>query len=156
MDYFELRHDWGSESVGERCGGAADAAACEAAFAALTAPPDAWAMGTGGGIPAPLFYILYTRGDEVGVVGRSDLEAFLLPTDDVYDAAFLAQVATLGSVDCSAASARAVPGGHEVVTRRSETCGGGVIDFRVFVGEDGVTTIVEQVQVTPAEDVICP
>jgi hypothetical protein len=157
VDYLEQRSDWGSEgAVGERCAGASERPACEAAFGALTAPTDGWQTRTGGGAPAPLTYFAYTRGDEVGVVGRADLVSFLAPTDDVFDAAFLAQIETLGVVDCTAPAARAVPGGHEVVTRRTATCGGAVDDFRVFVGTDGTAMILESVNASPGEEMICP
>jgi hypothetical protein len=157
VDYLEQRSDWGSEGAfGVRCGGATDMAACEAAFGALAAPSDGWATRTGGGAPAPLSYFAYTRGDETGVVGRSGLVAFLAPIDEVSDAAYLAQIATLGGVDCTVPAARAVPGGHEVVTRRTQTCGGAVDDFRVFVGEDGATMILEQVSVSRGEEIVCP
>ena len=157
VDYFALRHPWGSErGRGERCGGATDVTACEAALDDLPAPGDPWATGPGGGAPAPTTYFLYTRGDEVGAVGTSALGAFLAPIENAADAAYLAQVATLGAADCSAPSVRAVAGGFEVVTRTVYPCGGAVHESLVHVDESGAVTVLEQVVVEEGRDELCP
>jgi hypothetical protein len=156
VDYLEMRSDWGAEAVrGTRCSGATDPTACEQAFAELDAPPDAWPARTGGGAPAPLSDLAFTRGDEVGAVGRSGLPALLAPIG-VADAAFLAQAATQGNVACAEPLVRDVPGGYEVIVRKTFTCGGGVQELLVFVDADGATTLVETVTVSEGSEEICP
>ncbi len=156
VDYLELRSEGGwMSSVGERCGGASDAAGCEEAYADLL-PPDPWYPTPGGGAPPPGEYLVFTRGDEVSAVGASGLAAFLAPVDTPAEAAFLAQVATQGSVDCTIPSAAEVDGGYEIYLVRTQPCGGQVVELRVFVSETAETSVVEQVTVNEGEDIICP
>lgn len=156
VDYLELRSEGGwMSSVGERCSGAGDAAGCEEAYADLL-PPDPWYPTPGGGAPPPGEYLVFTRGDEVSAVGASGLAAFLAPVDTPAEAAFLAQVATQGSVDCTIPSAVEVEGGYEIYLVRTQPCGGQVVELRVFVSETAETSVVEQVTVNEGEDILCP
>lgn len=156
VDYLEWRSAWGGGAArGTRCAGATDASACEMALANVPAPSDAWAATPSGGIPAPLTYLVYTRGDQVDAVGRAGLPAFLGPLDPA-DAAFLAQAATEGTVACGETRLRAVTGGWEVIVTRNYTCGGGQDELLVMVGDDGTTTVLDTVTVSEGEDIICP
>ena len=156
VDYLEWRSHVGGEAArGTRCAGASDATACEDAVASLTAPVDAWAAMTSGGAPAPLTYLVFTRGDEVGAVGRDGLGALLAPLDAA-DAAFVAQAATQGTVPCCESRVRAVPGGHEVIVSRTHTCGCQRDELLVMVGADGAAEILELVVVAEGEAMICP
>ena len=96
------------------------------------------------------------RDGEVGTVGGFELGSFLAPVDSAIDAAFIAQVATQGAVDCTTPAARAVPGGFEVITTRVQTCGGRVDELRVLVDASGVATLVEMVKVRGGSGGVCP
>lgn len=70
-------------------------------------------------------YLIYTRGDEVGVVRNAQqLGAFLDPVDTVKDAALVATWNGHG-VRCGGKDARAVPGGFQLVTTTGSACGEG-------------------------------
>lgn len=155
VDYLELSGGWSVMRRGTRCGGASDLAACEAAFERLL-PATGWPVGPGGGAPAPTAYLSYTRGDEVGTVGQGEVGAFLAPADSVHDAAFLAQVATAGSVDCTAPAARAVSGGIEILTTTQYPCGGAVEESRVLIAPDGSATVLETALIQRGVETICP
>ena len=129
-------------------------AACEQAYAEV-AEPDPWMLRTDGGAPAPGYYLVYTRGDEVASVGASGLGAFLAPID-ASDAAYLARVAARADVDCAAPSVMVVAGGHEVFVTQTATCGGQATEMRVLVDEAGAATVVESVVTREGEDIICP
>ncbi|MCZ7686990.1 MAG: hypothetical protein M5U28_52910 [Sandaracinaceae bacterium] len=124
----------------------------------LRGPPAARSLvpDPGGGAPPPGEYLVFTRGDEVSAVGASGLAAFLAPVDTPAEAAFLAQVATQGSVDCTIPSAVEVEGGYEIYLVRTQPCGGQVVELRVFVSETAETSVVEQVTVNEGEDILCP
>lgn len=154
VDYLELSGDGSTQTRGTRCGGASDVDACEAALARL-APPDGWALRPDGGAPSPRSFLTFTRGDEVGVIGAADLAAFLSPADTVVDAAFLAQVATRGSVDCSAPAGRITPDGIEIITRTDYPCGGAREEHRVLVEPSGVATVLETALLEPGTETIC-
>lgn len=155
VDYLELSGGWSTQRRGTRCAGASDMPACETALERLF-PPVGWAVGPGGGAPAPTEYLIYTRGDEVGTIGRGELGPFLAPADSVHDAAFLAQVASAGSVDCSAAAGRAVEGGIEIITTTQYPCGGAIEENRVLIAEDGSATVLETALIQRGVETICP
>lgn len=156
VDFMEIREQGSStQRVGEVCGGAADFAACEDAFASLR-NPSGWELRPSGGAPSPQAWIVYTRGDEVGVVGRAEIAGFLAPVDTVADALFLAQIATLGTAQCGEDSVRRTPLGYEVITQTSYSCGGGREESRVEVLTDGSTRVVERAVLDPGRDEICP
>lgn len=155
VDFMEIRENgWSAERAGSRCAGASDVGACEEAFGSLPRQPG-WYARPGGGAPAPEVWLAYTRGDEVGGVGRDEIAAFLAPVDTVADAVFLAQIATLGTGECGA-NVRAIPGGFEVITQTSYVCGGGRDESRVEVLADGSTQIRERVVLDPGREEICP
>lgn len=155
VDSLEVRTGQQTAVVqGEPCSGAADRTACEQARAAVDVE-DGWSTGPGGGMPAPIAALVYTRGDEVGEVGAGELSAFLAPVDDAFDAAFLASVATLGAVDCSTPAVRAVEGGWEVVTTTSGYCSA-TSESRVFVDDDGGVSIEETVVISEGPEQVCP
>lgn len=155
VDYLELSGDGSTQTRGTRCGGASDVDACEAALARL-APPEGWAQRPDGGAPSPRSFLTFTRGDEVGVIGAAGLAAFLSPADTVVDAAFLAQVATRGRVDCSAPAGRVTSEGIEIITRTEYPCGGALEEHRVLVEASGVATVLETALLEPGTETICP
>lgn len=156
VDFMEIRQQGLSTGrIGERCAGATEPEACEAAFAALGAP-SGWDIRPSGGAPSPQAWIAYTRGDEVGVVGRLEIAEFLAPVDSVADAVFLAQIASLGTVQCGEDAVRALDDGYEVITQTSYVCGGGRDESRVEVLRDGATQIVERSVLDPGREEICP
>ncbi len=156
VDYLEWRSSSGGlAATGLRCEGASDRPACEMALANLAEPSDAWPATTPGGIPAPPTHLVYTRGDEVGAVGRGGLPALFAPLGAA-DAAFIAQAATTAGVPCGEPRVREVPGGHEVILTRNYTCGGGEDEVLAMVGEDGAVEVLETVAVSEGEDIVCP
>ena len=99
--------------------------------------------------------LVYTRGDDVGTVGAAGLVAFLAPIESVFEAVVLAQIATRGSAGCEEPAARAVEGGHEVVTRMT-SCGGAIGEYLVEVDGGGATTVVETVLLRAPDIEVCP
>lgn len=155
VDFMEIRQQGiSTQRIGERCAGAADLTACEDAFALLLSP-DGWATRPDGGAPAPRAWIAYTRGDEVGAVGRSEIAGFLVPVDSVADAVFLAQIESLGTSECEQ-SVRETLLGYEVITQTSYSCGGGRDESLVEVLRDGSTRIVERAVLDAGREEICP
>lgn len=153
VGYLELRSTLAASSTGTICDGAIEPAVCMDAYFDVTEPVDAWAETPGGGAPPPTGFLVFTRGDDVGVVGESGLGAFLAPVA-APDAAFLAQVETLGRVDCEAPALREVPGGFEVLTT-TRFCNGAITESRIFVGEDGETMVLETKVVAEGSDEPC-
>jgi hypothetical protein len=146
VDYLELRR--GADRLAARgvvCGAAVDPVSCRARAASATVE-DAWAVGPDGAIPAQRVFLVFTRGDEVGAVGVRELASFLAPVENPSDAAFLAEVATLGTVDCTKPSVREVTGGFEVITTTTDPCGGQVTESLTFVASDGTATVRQQVE----------
>jgi hypothetical protein len=156
VDYLALRE--GSSVIASRgtlCAGAGDAAACRDRVNGAT--NDGWPSGPSGGAAAPDNFIVFVRGDTVATVGAASLGAFLAPIENPFDAAFVAQVATLGPAGCTRPSVRAVDGGFEVLTATTQPCGGAQTEQRVFVATDGTATIRETRAVRPASGTeICP
>jgi len=153
-DYMELRVGGSVVAMrGERCSRASDRTACEQSVAGAEA--SGWPVGTGGGIPAPEGFIVAVRGDVVESVGARTLPAFLGALDAA-DAAFLAEIATHGVVDCTRPAARRVEGGLEVVTTTTQTCGGRRTEQRVFVSNEGAVTVRETRVLHRGVDEICP
>jgi hypothetical protein len=161
FDYLELRSllARGSGSLpawhrGTLCATATDKPACEKAASEATAA--GWYDTPPGGAPPPEYIFVYTRADEVRAIGRAGLGAFLAPVETPVEAGYLAHVVTNGgTVSCDSPSARAVPGGYEVLTAQSG-CDGGQTEQRVFVGTDGSATIRETVVVKQGSGQACP
>jgi len=148
----------GSEPLASRgvlCATAVDAASCKAHASSVMAQ-DMWATGPDGGAPAPRVFFVFTRGDEVGAIGVKELPGFLAPVENPSDAVYLAEVATLGTIDCAKPSVRAVTGGFEVITTTTYPCGGEVTESRTFVAADGTATIRQEVQTHAASGGECP
>lgn len=155
VDFMEIRERGTStQRTGERCAGAADLAACEDAFALLL-NPGGWSLRPDGGAPAPRTWIAYTRGDDVGAVGRSEIREFLAPVDSLADAVFLAEIESLGAAECEQ-SVRQIPGGYEVITQTSYSCGGGRHESLVEVMRDGATRVIERAVLDTGREEICP
>jgi hypothetical protein len=112
IDYVELRTvDWrkgGSKTVdsfGTPCATAADAGACSGALAIAfpTSEYDGWLATTDPldfGFNAPQEFVVYTRGEEVGiVVNEAALGAFLAPIDTLEEARLMLRPSRL-RFDC--------------------------------------------------------
>jgi hypothetical protein len=155
VDYLELSGDGSAQTRGTRCGGATDVDACELALSRLV-PPSGWALRPDGGAPSPRVHLTFTRGDEVGAIGTTELAAFLSPADTLADAAFLAQVVTRGRVDCDAPAGRITPEGIEVITLTEYPCGGAIEEHRVLVAPSGDATVLETALLRPGTEEICP
>ncbi len=157
VDYLEDRFaedlgiDTGTErwniniqgTVGMRCGGATDPAACQAAFDALPLESD---------FPAGFEYpgyasLAFTRGDEVGSVGSAEmLRAFLGAVDAPGDAALLATYGARHRIQCEASQqVGVVDDGYVVYTRTGGGCGEGddIEAHVVHVSESGVVEVVQ-------------
>lgn len=157
VDYLELRvGSFSSSRTGMVCDNALDPATCGDEFGSVLQPADAWAERPSGGAPSPTAFLVFTRADEVGVVGENDIGAFLSPVTSAANAVFLAQVETQGSVGCDTPSLREVAGGFEVIATTTFPCGGAVIETLVFVGEDGATTVLETAEVNRGRNEVCP
>lgn len=161
VDYVELRdtvnYDWGEgpmwdapgvrDSSGELCGGASDAAACQAAFEALSPESEFVVGGFEGAIHRS---VALTRGDEAQAIGtRPNLDAFLGGIDTAGDAALLAtmeghQLVCEGDNDASLGS-----GGYRLHTRTGGGCGEGddVEEHVIVVSESGEIRTVQTVLV---------
>lgn len=75
---------------------------------------------------------------------------------DAADAAFLAEIATRGRVDCARPSVRKVDRGFEVITTTVQMCGGGRSEQRVFVSATGIASVRETRVLDRGEEMICP
>ncbi len=120
-DYLELRYA-GDTTSGQRrgtpCATASDSARCLSALAAI-AEPRGWSVSVDG-IAQQL---VYTRGDEVGVVASADaLRRFLIPIDSPADAALLATASGF-RVQCDGANVRETPAGYELRLYSGIACG---------------------------------
>jgi hypothetical protein len=126
VDYLEIRKEcctasniWVLRSTGERCKTATNAAGCEAAYDGVVVP----ATTLGGG-----FFVVFTRGDEVGAIGSADdLRAFLGPVDTADEAIFVASTTVVPtslfeqfSFDCANTVLRAAGDGFDIVARAQE------------------------------------
>ncbi len=133
------------ESVGDRCSGASDAPACNAAFDALPVESQL----TEGGWDFSYHHSLgITRGDEViGVIDRAGLLELLGDIDAPGDAALLV---TLDGHDLVCRSSNDV-GVHEdgfvVHTRSGTGCGDDIEEHVVLVHTDGTVERIESVVV---------
>ena len=140
---------WGSpvvgETVGDKCRGATDAAACEAAFEAL--PPES-EFRTIDGFDAAEYHhsLAFSRGDEVGAL-RSDAEVldFLGAIDSPGDAALIADLRNHNIVCRTGANVAASGDGHVLHTRTGGGCGQGddIEEHVVLVHPDGTIEVIE-------------
>ncbi|MFO0630298.1 MAG: ferritin-like domain-containing protein [Polyangiales bacterium] len=121
VDYLELRAAGSSraeQARGSRCATATDRARCLGAYDAL-AESRGWAV-TVDGLAQQL---VYTRGDEVGVVASAEaLRTFLAPIDSPADAALLA-TANGFRVQCDGANLRETAAGYELRLYSGVACG---------------------------------
>ena len=161
VDYVELRdtlnYDWGEgemwetpnvrDSSGQRCAGASDPAACQAAFEALSPASSFLVGGFEGTIHRS---VALTRGDDVQAIGtRPDLDAFLGPIDTAGDAALLATMQGHSLVCESDNDAVLGSGGYRLHTRTGGGCGEGddIEEHIIVVDEDGNITTMKTVLV---------
>lgn len=121
VDYLELRSAASGPSSentrGMLCATATDRARCMSAYAAIN-EPRGWSVS-----PGFTQQLVFTRGDEVGVVASLDeLRAFLAPVDAPADAALLAS-ANGFRVQCDGANVRPAATGYELRLFSGTTCG---------------------------------
>ncbi len=160
VDYLELRNTFGSPTntpsvvskSGTPCATATDVPTCQASLAAVSTT-GGWTPARGPGLsPTITDYLVYTRGDEVGTITSYDaLKAFLVPVDDVHDAALLVtqNPDVHHTILCGPDSGGAVAGGFDVVAQTGDTCGPGthLDDELVFVSASGDVTVKQDVVV---------
>lgn len=135
-----LRHE-----TGERCGGATDAAACEAAV-----EESSTADGN---------HVILTAGDEVSALyGAEELLGFLGSIDTPNEALLRAWHAgySVGCDDLSRSAVREVEGGYEVIaTQLTRDCDPvETTRFLLFVAADGAITVLES-EVIESQDGVC-
>jgi hypothetical protein len=121
VDYLELRSAASGPSSentrGMLCATATDRARCMSAYAAIN-EPRGWSVS-----PGFTQQLVFTRGDEVGVVASLDeLRAFLAPVDAPADAALLATASGF-RVRCDGANVRPAATGYELRLFSGTTCG---------------------------------
>jgi hypothetical protein len=160
VDYLELRNTLGSPTntpsvvskSGTPCATATDVPTCQANLAAVS-NAGGWTPARGPGLsPTITDLLVYTRGDEVGTITSYDaLKAFLVPVDDVHDAALLVSQNpdVHHEISCGPDSGGAVAGGFDVVARTGDTCGPGthLDEELVFVSTAGDVTVKQDVVV---------
>ncbi len=122
VDYLELRSAASAPSSqntrGMLCATATDRARCMSAYAAIN-DPSGWSVSLDGLTQQ----LVFTRGDEVGVVATVDaLRAFLAPVDAPADAALLATASGF-RVRCDGANVRPTATGYELRLFSGTTCG---------------------------------
>lgn len=167
VDYVELRRSVAGsgempvltasvlDSVGQRCSGASDVAACEAAFAALPLESEISEgyydyYGYGGGDLS----LGFTIGDEVGSVNDlGDLLAFLGDIDAPGDAALLLDLRGHDIVCNGDDDVGERNGGYVVHTTSGSGCGAGnhIEEHAILVKPDGSTEVLKTVRVERAD-----
>jgi hypothetical protein len=134
-------------AVGVPCRGAPDPDACDAAFEALPLQP---------GFEQASFFershyqLLWTRGDEAGVVtNTAELQRFLGTIESPEQAALIVRFATGSRLACDGANTRVIDGGVEVITNSGTTCGEGTALYESLlrINADGTVTEVRTVVV---------
>ncbi|WP_394849133.1 ferritin-like domain-containing protein [Pendulispora brunnea] len=98
-------------------------------------------------------YLVYTRGDEVGMVESSgELAAFLRPVADLQTAAFLVDRSGY-SLGCEEAqrNARVSGDGFDLLARQGDGCGQNMTENLLHVSKDGKITVLASVIVKPAD-----
>jgi hypothetical protein len=168
VDYLELRRSVAGtdamaeltadvlDSVGERCGGATDIAACEAAFTALPLESD---FSDGGyydyyGYGAGDLSLGFTLGEEVGSVNdKADLLAFLGDIDAPGDAVLLLDLDGHRIVCDGGNDVGERDGGYVVHTTSGSGCGEGnhVEEHAILVERDGSTKVLKTKRVERAD-----
>jgi hypothetical protein len=159
VDYIELRVQLEPErgigrdqaiiasKAGRACATAKNPSACATALANVTSSTG-WSMGFVPEMPPGHRYVVFTRGDEVGMITSLDaLAAFLAPIDTAGDAALL--VTEDGQrVDC-AKQARVSAAGVELTTNTGHTCGAGtgIDEHLVKVSANGKITVVKTTRI---------
>jgi len=159
LDYLELRSasdfsgesdptTWEAqvdESSGTLCAGAADEAACTAAFAML--PKDSEFVAGGGFEITSYRSLAFTRGDDVGAIrSEPELQQLLGPIDAPGDAALLATLGSHHSLRCSAPAQVGEQGDDYVVyTRTGGGCGPNddIEHHVVHVSADGTVEVIQ-------------
>jgi hypothetical protein len=135
------------ESAGVRCGGAKDAAACNAALDALRLP--GCGSGSGGRLPGDLqphcTYFVYTRGDVVGTLSTlAELRDYLGTVDNADEAILLASWEH-GVPSCNGTERegwRPAPGGgYEIVIVTGDGQCENKVRKRVKVASDGEVSV---------------
>lgn len=118
--------------AGSPCGTAKDHAACQRAFEAAL-PPLSQEI------------LVFTRGDEVGVVTRGEIPAFLAPIDSPEEAAAATVYGPPGTetaISCDAAQYKATPSGYTSTQRRDGRCEHDVFTFGI--GKNGKARVVSK------------
>lgn len=138
------------ESAGERCGGASDVAACEAALAALPLRSSFVE-----GYDAQSYTsLVFTRGDTVEVVGTlGALRVLLGEIDSPGDAALLAELSGHDMVCDGGNDVGERKGGYVVHTTSGTGCGAGddIEEHVLRIEPDGTFEIVKTVRVERAD-----
>ena len=143
VDYMELHHAFGATAKeGTPC---PNGTPC-ALELFNTRPAVGWTTPNTVGKLGPLGpnYLVFTRGDDVGVVTSiPDLKAFLAPIENGHDAALVVTESLGHTLLCQDDNVRAVDGGFEVATQSGVACGAGthVDEHVVFVATNGDVTI---------------
>jgi len=168
VDYLELRRSVAGteamptltaevlESVGERCSGATDVAACEAAFDALPLESELSEGGfydgysySGGDLS-----LGFTLGEEVGSVNdKADLLAFLGDIDAPGDAVLLLDLSGHEIVCDGGNDVGERDGGYVVHTTSGSGCGEGddVEEHAILVKPDGSTEVLKTKRIERAD-----
>jgi hypothetical protein len=136
-----------SESFGTPCGGATEPATCTAALDALPVDP-VFFNGGAGELGGASYQLVWTRGNEAGVIGtRDELLAFLGTIDSAQDAALVARFVESHSLTCNVPSAQTTAAGVEVLTRTGFACGEGTAEREhiLLIAPDGTATVRETV-----------
>lgn len=158
VDYMELRQtdSFGDPPMtnviakqGAACANASGTT-CSDTLAALMVS-GGWTITSSGfgGIETTTRTLVFTRGDEVGVVASlDDLKKFLAPIDNPRDAIFLIDNELSGHrVICEENNAAAVDDGFNILTTSGDTCGEGthLDEHVVHVSSTGEITVKETV-----------
>jgi len=164
VDYMEIRAQQGTSGVdsgstqpgntqsstGTACATASDKTACTSKLAA-TSSPTGWAVGyigSAGNMAAQYAYLVYTRGDDVGIVDSiADLETFLAPIENPHDAALFVSIGGYQIV-CPSQNVKQSGSSIEIIARSGSTCGEGthLDEHRLSVNNDGKVQVLETVR----------
>lgn len=134
-------------SFGTLCEGASSDA-CDEALVALD--PSADPVGEYSGFEGRwVEQLVWSRGDDLGVVSNAALPAFLGDIDSVAEAAFIARYHAEHDLVCDGANARTTSDGIELVTTTGFACGRGTKRYEhvLLVRPDGTTEVQRSVVV---------
>lgn len=166
VDYVELRgesdllepgdagHQFTTgDKDGTPCATATNKTKCNADLAALGSY-DGWVVPSYGNAAPMHTYLVYTRGDTVGLVKTLDeLVSFLGPIDTAKEAGLLVTQKGYAFV-CPSNNAKALPGGgYEVIARSGHTCGpeAHLDEHRIDVSSAGVVEVKETTLIQKGE-----